>query len=73
MTTGVAVFGLGLLGLEAVAVEVVPAGSVGSFAASSALGDFAHPMATLNVSAIPTTTAMKKRGASAKNRRKRAT
>jgi len=52
-------------------VEVVDVddGSVGS----GDMGAFAQPIATLNMIAIPTTTAMKKTGASAKNRRKRAT
>lgn len=71
MTTGVAVFA-GFAGAEGVAVAEA-AGNVGSFAGSSGLGDFAHPTATLNVSAIPMTTAMKKIGASDRNRRKRAT
>lgn len=68
VTTGVAVF-TGVLG----ALVAVTAGSVGSFAGSPVLGDFAHPTATRNVSAIPMTTAMKNSGASDRNRRKRAT
>ena len=47
--------------------------TVGSALGSSELGDFAHPIATRKVSAIPTTTAMKNSGASDRNRRKRAT
>jgi hypothetical protein len=71
VTTGVAVLA-GALGAPSEA-GWLDVGRVGSHAVSSALGAFAHPIATRNVSAMATTTAMKNSGASDKNRRKRAT
>jgi hypothetical protein len=68
VTIGVAVFPA-----DASAAGWAVVATVGSFSGSVALADFAHPMATLNVSATPMTTAMKKTGASDRNRRKRAT
>jgi hypothetical protein len=69
VTTGIAVFA----GALSDAGWLVFVEAVGSFEGSSSAGAFAHPIATLKVSATPMTTAMKKTGASAKNRRKRAT
>ena len=66
VTTGVAVFVVGPC-----AAGWLVFATVGSPARSSDGGDFAHPMATLKVSATPITTAKKKRGVSARNRRKR--
>lgn len=66
VTTGVAVFVVG-----ACAAGWLVFAAVGSAARSSEGDVFAHPMATLKVSATPMTTAKKKSGVSAKNRRKR--